>query len=272
MFFTSAIAALLLATVPETAAVTSANTDAVHRPRVSDPWNTRGTLSMTAAQTTFSATIPAAGADRHFAGAAQGGVLAIDLYGRRLGFDLLLAGSQAALANPDPAAPIPRAASGEASAAFTGVILNSRGIFLAAGPGVEARATMAGALSADTNAAATSWQTAVAGGALHARVFVGPHVYLTGHGFAGAVALSGHWQSVDAAQILTSSSAGTAPIESGTLRDPAVYSGSLAASVRPVEWIALSGGVAARDASFATDGGHAREHGVRPFLGIELLY
>ena len=233
-----------------------------------DPWFTRGTIAMTAGQTTFDANVHGAS----FAGNGQGGQLGVDHYGRHLGFDLVLAGSQAALpGGPADTAVIPsRAEAGEVDAAFTGALLNSHGLFLAIGPAVEARATMAGTFE-QGNALATSWQTVVGGGALHTRVFAGPHVYFTGHGYYGAVPLSGHWQTVDAAQAAASTT-GT-PLLAGNVKDPSVVSGSLAASVRPVEWLALSGGIAARDATFSLDDGtHSHEHSVRPFLGLELLY
>jgi hypothetical protein len=235
----------------------------------------RMTVSMQAGANTFNATMP--GGNSSIAGRTNGGILAVDFYGHYVGFDLQLTGNEGQLSGT-PAAPDASAATGGASAALTGVLWNSYGVFLGAGPAVEARATMSGSLdgsaSATNASSATSWQTVVGGAAAHARVFAGHYVYFTGHAFYGAIPLSGTWQQANASSLMAFSTGSAAgPTTSGTLTDPRVFYGSLAASVRPFNWMAFTGGLDSRQASFVSSGGtRALERSSTPFVGLELVY
>lgn len=236
----------------------------------------RMTVSMQAAANTFAATMPTGSGS--IAGRNDGGILGIDVYGRYVGFDLQLTGNEGSLA-PTPALPTASAATGGASAAITGVLWNSYGVFLGAGPAVEARATVSGVLdqsaSPSNASSATSWQTVVGGAALHARVFAGHYVYFTGHAFYGAVPLSGTWQQASASSVMAfSTGSSTGPTTVGTLTNPSVFSGSLAASLRPLNFMAITGGLNARQANFTTSSGGPRmiERSSTPFVGLELMY
>ena len=231
-----------------------------------DPWFTRATVSAQGGKSTLAAEIPVTGMNSRYEGAHQAGGLAIDLYGRRLGFNLAFAGG----ASRDATAPIDgvggtRITTGEASASFTGVLWNSPGVFLAVGPSIEGRATAIGHFE-EGNEAVASWQTVIAGGDARARVFAGPHVFFTGHVFAGALPVSGAWQSVDAA------AAGGEVVSTGELTDAFVLSGSASVSFRPAEWVAVSGGVAARTATYTFEDRTGSENTIRPYLALELLY
>lgn len=66
---------------------------------------------------------------------------------------------------------------------------------------------------------------------------------------------------------------GEKPVRSGSLEDGRVLSGSAALSLRPVESLALSGGIAWRNASYTFAGDRTgSEQSLRPFLGLQLLY
>lgn len=240
----------------------------LRRARVADPWFTRGTVAANGGVVAWSTTMAAPGGEPIPAtGSASAAGISVDLHGRRLAFALGLSGS----ATDDVASPIEGAAgtparftAGEARAAFDATILNARGIYVAAGAGIEARASAYGSFD-QGNELVTSWQTVVAGADLRARVFAGPRVYFAGSLFAGAVPVALRWQRVDAA--------GTDPLSAGSLEDPFVLAASAGVGVRPVEWLALAGGVVARDASYRLDdGSEAREQCIRPYVGIELLY
>lgn len=233
--------------------------------RVADPWFTRGTMSVQGGASNWTSSMPIPGMKEDARGEGSGAAMVVDLYGRRLGFHLALAGgvTQNAPA-PVEGAEGSRMTAGEMHAAFSAVLWNSDGLFLAVGPGFEGRATALGTTE-EGNQALTSWQTVIGGADMRARYFVGPRVYFTGSAFLGAAPIVGRWQSVDAAA--------SDVMHEGDLHDPIVLAGNLSASVRPAEWIAFSGGLSVRDARYRFDGGATgREQCLRPYLGLELLY
>lgn len=236
---------------------------AFRRAQVADPWFTRASVSAQGGLSSWSTSMPVPGLDASDRGQGNAGRLAIDIYGRRLGFNLALGGTLAQRA----AAPVDGAegssmSNGEISLAFTYAIANSEGFFLGVGPGFEARLTALGTMETG-NEAFASWQTFTPGADVRARYFVSPRVFFTGAAFLAPATVSGNWQAVDAA---------TSQVESGTIRGGHVLAGAVSASVRPAEWVALSGGLAVRDASYRMENGTGREGGIRPYVGLELLY
>src|SRR5262249_14675286 len=138
------------------------------RARVTDPWFTRASVRMIGARSNTTAVMPFG----NFSGTTDGGGIAIDLYGRRLGFDLALSGgadaqSKNAQASSQTQSSQQHAMSGEATLGMTASLWNSHGVSIGAGPGLEARASVG---AGDSIA---SWQTVVAGADVRARVFVG---------------------------------------------------------------------------------------------------
>lgn len=191
---------------------------------------------------------------------ANAASLGIDLYGRRVGFHLMLGGSMTENAqSEDIADPRLRYSGGEARLAMTATLWNSHGIFVGVGPGVEARAT---GIADSQGQSIAAWETVVAGGDVHGRVFLGRHVIVSGSAFAGVMPIAGEWQSSDTVD----------PAGAGSM-EALVFASTLAASLRPAEWIAVNGGVAMRNATHTfEDGTTGTESTLRPFVGLELLY
>ena len=243
------------------------------RVAVADPWSTRATVTAAAGVSTVNTSIPVAALENDYAGEARMAGLAIDLHGRRLGFHLALAGSATEQVDaPIESAEGSRLTHVEGALGLGATVVNARGIYLSAGPALEARATAVGHFEQGDEAVA-SWETVVAGGDVRARIFAGPRVYFTGSAFAGVAPLYGGWQSVDAATAATSAD----PVGSARLTESTVFAGHLAAAVRPAEWVAFSAGVGVRHAAytFTDDAGtesRGEERGVRPYLALELLY
>ncbi len=226
------------------------------RSRVADPWETRAAVRVSASDARWAVD----GAEET---AVRGGSLDVDLYGRRLGFHLGLAGGASEMAELGTDAV--RYTYGEARVGLTAAV-NARGVFVGVGPALEARAS-ALAVTSEGADSLTSWQSAVAGGELRARAFAGRRVFVTASAFAGLAPLAGEWQAVNA-----TTEAGVDPFGSGRVEMKRVLDGSLAASLRAAEWIAVSGGVSVREASFAIEGEERRERTVKPFAGVELLF
>lgn len=247
--------------------------DRANRVTVADPWSTRGTVSALAGVSSVQASIPVAAMETEYAGESRMAGLAIDLHGRRLGFHLDLAASATEQVNaPVDGATGTRLTHAEGALGLGATLVSSRGVYLSAGPALEARATAVGDFS-QGNEAVASWQSVVAGGDVRARVFAGAHVYVTASAFAGAIPLHGGWQSVDAA----SATSTDGPVASARLEDALVFSGHVAAAVRPAEWVAFSAGVGARHATYgyrddAGLRGEGTERSVRPYVALELLY
>lgn len=237
--------------------------------RVADPWFTRATVTALGGVTTVGATMPVSTMSRDYSGQVQVGGMSIDMQGRRLGFAMSLVGGS----GEDVNAPVDgldrsQMTFGEARLSVGGVIANSPGVFLSAGPAVEARMTAVGSLETG-NEALASWQSTILGAELRSRFFLTPRVFFSGSAFLGALPASGYWQTVDAVP----SEEGTSILESGTLTSSAVFAGTVSASLRPTEWIALSTGVSVREATYGFEN-HAtgREEMIRPFVGLDLMY
>lgn len=251
----------------------SADVLAARRVVVADPWSTRASVSAVAGVSTMNASIPVSVLESEYEGQARMAGLAIDLHGRRLGFHLDLAASATEQVNaPVDGATGTRLTHAEGALGLGATIVNGRGLYVSAGPGVEARATAVGDFE-QGNEAVASWQSVIAGGEVRARVFAGPRVYVTASAFAGVLPVYGGWQSVDAAAATSS----TGPVGSARLEESLVLAGHVAAAVRPAEWVAFSAGVGARDARYTfVDAGGASSEGaertVRPYVALELLY
>lgn len=239
---------------------------------VADPWLTRATVTTLASASYLDAGIPLAEMNDRYHGRAPGGGLAIDLFGRALGFHLsLLGGGSRAVTAPVPGVTDPRFTTGEARAAITGVVANRHGAFVSFGPAVEARAAAVGHFEQGNEAVAT-WQSVVGGADLRGRVLASPRLYLTGSAFAGGLPLSGGWQSVDAARV-TPSQGSMQVMQAAELTGALVVSATASASYRAAEWAALSAGLSARAARYAwKNDGRGHERSLRPFLALELLY
>lgn len=235
-----------------------------------DPWRTSGATSMTGAPAAaVDARMPTRNGTRsRFRGDAQAGGLGIHLGGRWLAFDLEIVGAY----DRKFAGPVGEAGttftSGEARAGFTGVIWNSSGVFVAIGPSIEGRATALGSLDQGSEGAA-SWQAVFAGPEMRARVFAGPRLYVSANVFAGVESLGGGWQAARASDAIT----GEEIINSGALESGDVISGAAAIAMRPMEWLAISGGAAWRNATYRFERGDTgTETNLRPYLGLDFLY
>lgn len=233
------------------------------RTRSTDPALPPATMSVQAGEANWRSTMPIASELREARGDARSIALALDLYGKRAGFHIALSGAAGENHGVSAAqAGNSQLTASEVRAALTGVLMGSRGVFVAIGPGLEGRSTSIGLTEAG-NESATRWQTVVAGADLRTRVFAGERIYFTGSAFVGAAPVAGGWESTQ----------GPKTVGSGSLSKSLVFAGNVSASLRPTEWIALSAGVAARAADYRfMNGATGRERAVRPYLGIELLY
>lgn len=237
--------------------------------RVADPWFTRATVTALGGMSTVGATMPVTTMSRDYSGQVQVGGMAIDMQGRRLGFALSLVGGSGTQVNA-PVEGLERSQMtfGEARVSVGGVIANSPGVFLSAGPAVEARMSAVGSLEAG-NEALASWQTTLLGAEVRSRFFLTPRVFFSGSAFLGVLPVSGYWQTVDAAP----ASEDGEILETGTLESSTVFAGTLSGSLRPTEWIALSTGVSVREAAYGFEGqGKGSEQMIRPFVGLDLMY
>lgn len=233
------------------------------RYRVADPWLTRATVTVHGGASTVGAEMPLGAMAHEYTGSVDAAGLSIDLQGRRLGFALEVAGGSGERVNA-PVEGIERSqlTFGEARMSL-GPALNAPGLFLSVGPAIEGRMTGVGSFDPG-NEALASWQTTVAGAEARSRFFLSPRVFFSGSVFAGGIPLAGNWRTVDAA-------GGT--VEEGRLERAAVVAGTVSASLRPTESIALTGGVAARQATYGFESRlEGREGTIRPFVGLELLY
>ncbi len=255
---------------PDTTMVITAPPTLPRRARVADPWFTRGSVTMAGGLTAWDAVMPVPGMAEKVNASAPTGGFDVDLYGRQIAFHLSFAG----LASNQASAPVEgidnaSLTSGEVRANLSAALWNSHGVFVGAGPGIEGRITTIGTLETGDEAF-SSWQTVVAGADVRMRVFLGPRLFLTGTVFYGLMPLQGSWQTVNAAPPSGDQSDW---LQEGSITKSAVLSTSIGASLRPAEWIALHGGVAIRSATHELDVGETgKESGLRPFLGLELLY
>lgn len=247
-------------------------------PRGPDPWKTRTNVSFTGASAATTDTRMPLGAlgDRH-RGEGSSGVLGFDAHGRWMGFHFTLGGTRLerdrALAVEGVGAAEERAVTTvDSRASLTVVLWRTRGVFVAAGPSLEGRLSTVGSI-AQARASAGSWQTVVGGGDLRTRIFFGRHVYASANVFAGFVPVAGGWQAldVDAARILAGDD--RRPVTSSSLDKATVFGGTAAFGLRPFEPLAISAGVSLREARYRfADGTRGSEHGLRPFLGLDLFY
>jgi len=256
---------VLNAAVPPDEVVLPPSSPVTVRTHADSPF-THGSVGIFAAKMQSQAQMPSAGgAPAQFANGSQGGTLALEIDGRHAGFDLALGANAASMTGGSSGAP-PNA-SGDSSAGITAVLHNGSVLFASLGAEVDAHAAIAATPgnSASLNSA-TSWQSVTAGPELRARLFAGRYLFATARAYAGVAGLSGSWQYLDAAA--------STPDTTGTISHQLVFTGSLAASARPVEWFAFTGGIALRDARGTLDAGGqpVQERTLRPFAGIELLY
>jgi hypothetical protein len=246
-----------------------------------DPLGTRGTVTANGRYTLWSVDVPIPGNPRLMQGAAIGGYMSTDLYGRRLGFDLgyrvlttnaVNAGGRDLSENSSYTAI-------EVQPDFNYALINSTPFFLSAGIGANARINV---MNLDETFARSlgSWTTIAAGPNVRARLFLGPNFYATGSLFVGLVKVAGLWT---AAGINASTVPPQAFYEKGGLEGIFVINGMASFAWRPLEWFAVSAGFGYRESSFtvvtAEDAsGNTRELGagtesdLQPFAGVEFLY
>lgn len=247
---------------------------------VADPWNTRGTLMLDARLVSWRTDVPLPGLPSSLEGTAPAVFLSTDLYGRHLGFDLSYRALSTETLRSNGMQLNGRMALAEVQPDFNVVVVNRKPLFLSAGIGLNVRLNVVD-IDESFSRAVASWQTITLGANVRARAYLGRRLYATGSLFVGALPLLGSWQSAGVTSFdVSGPPMGGFPMgtpqpyfETGSITNPLVVNFWAAASARPLEWLAVTAGLALRRSSFDLEGrGSANELDVQPFAGVDFLY
>ena len=214
----------------------------------------------------FDSTVPLGSTAGRYQGRAGETTFSAELYGRRFGFNVDAAANMGTVANSSDNAVMPhtKVSAFQARGSAGTMVFASRSTTVTAGAALELRANAVASVDAG-NAFLSSWQSAIAGADVHARVFLSPRVFVSAAGFAGVIPVVARWQSHD---VTTLGHQG-----SGSLSNASVFAGSAAISMRKSEKIAFTAGIAARDAQFHLDDNSLlAERTIKPYVEMEFLY
>lgn len=251
------------------------------RGSVADPYDTRGAVMLTGRYNVWSAAVPLPGHPEVLSGSGVALALSTDMYGRVLGFDLGFRLMNNMAPNADGSALSDKSSFTlfEVQPEISYALINSEPFFLGLGGGLNVRTNVL-ALDESPSRALTNWTSVGAGPSARLRYFFGKSLHVTAAVHVSLLRLAGSWT---AAGVSTIGPGGPqAFFRSGDLENLFVANAMVAAAWRPLEFLAITGGLGYRSAGFRVmereiDGrlkelGAGSESDLQPFAGLELLF